>query len=60
MEEIIMNKKQYIIPEVEVVEIKTNQLLMTSKMDVLSGELEDSGDILSREYEFDGENEFDE
>ena len=53
-------KKQYIIPVAEVVEIKTNQLLMTSKMDVLSGELEDSGDILSREYEFDGENEFDE
>ena len=48
MEEIIMNKKQYIIPEVEVVEIKTNQLLMTSKMDVLEDdefELE-SEDIL--------------
>ncbi len=43
-----MNKKQYIIPEVEVVEIKTNQLLMTSKMDVLEDdefELE-SEDIL--------------
>jgi hypothetical protein len=46
-------KKQYIIPVAEVVEIKTNQLLMASKMDVLSGELENSGDILSREYEFD-------
>ena len=46
-------KKQYIIPVAEVVEIKTNQLLMASKMGVLSGELENSGDILSREYEFD-------
>ena len=46
-------KKQYIIPEVEVVEIKTNQLLMTSKMDVLDGELENSGDILAPEFEFD-------
>ena len=46
-------KKQYIIPEVEVVEIKTNQLLMVSKMNVLGGELENSGDILSREYEID-------
>ena len=53
MEEIIMNKKQYIIPIVEVVEIKTNQLLMTSKMDVLDGELENSGDILAPEFEFD-------
>ena len=48
-----MNKKQYIIPEVEVVEIKTNQLLMTSKMDVLDGQLETSGDILAPEFEFD-------
>lgn len=46
-------KKQYIIPVAEVVEIKTNQLLMASKMDVLDGELENSDDILSREYEFD-------
>ena len=46
-------KKQYIIPVAEVVEIKTNQLLMASKMDVLSGELENSDDILSREYEID-------
>ena len=46
-------KKQYIIPEVEVVEIKTNQLLMTSKMDVLGGELENSEDILAPEFEFD-------
>lgn len=48
-----MNKKQYIIPIVEVVEIKTNQLLMTSKMDVLGGELESSEDILAPEFEFD-------
>ena len=48
-----MNKKQYIIPVAEVVEIKTNQLLMASKMNVLGGELENSGDILSREYEID-------
>jgi len=46
-------KKQYIIPEAEVVEIKTNQLLMASKMDVLDGELDNSGNILSREYEID-------
>ena len=44
-------KKQYIIPEAEVVEIKTNQLLMTSTMTVNStNELENSSDILSREY----------
>ena len=46
-------KKQYIIPVAEVVEIKTNQLLLASKMNVLGGELENSGDILSREYGFD-------
>lgn len=44
-------KKQYIIPEAEVVEIKTNQLLMTSTMSVDStNQLENSGEILSREY----------
>ena len=42
-----MNKKQYIIPIVEVVEIKTNQLLMTSTMSVDStNELENSSEIL--------------
>ena len=46
-------KKQYIIPVAEVVEIKTNQLLMTSKMDVLDGELENSGDILAPKGNFD-------
>ena len=46
-----MNKKQYIIPVAEVVEIKTNQLLMTSTMSVDStNQLENSSDILSREY----------
>jgi len=40
-------KKQYIIPVAEVVEIKTNQLLMTSTMSVDStNELQDSGEIL--------------
>ena len=46
-------KKTYIIPEAEVVEIKTNQLLMASKMDVLGGELENPGDILAPEGNFD-------
>ena len=47
MEDIIMNKKQYIIPVAEVVEIKTNQLLMTSTMSVDStNELENSSEIL--------------
>lgn len=49
-------KKTYIIPVAEVVEIKTNQLLMASKMDVLDGEL-DASDILSREDDFDFEDE---
>ena len=52
-------KKQYIIPVAEVVEIKTNQLLMASKMDVLDGELENSSDILSRETDM-NEDFFDE
>ena len=43
-------KKTYIIPTAEVIEVKINQLLMASKLNVLSGELENSGDILSREY----------
>ena len=51
-------KKQYIIPVAEVVEIKTNQLLMASKMDVLDGELDASG-ILSRETDM-NEDFFDE
>ena len=50
-------KKQYIIPVAEVVEIKTNQLLMASKMDVLDGELE-SGEILSRECDFDDDEDY--
>jgi len=40
-------KKTYIIPATEVVEIKISQLIMTSQMDVLDGELE-SEEILSR------------
>jgi hypothetical protein len=51
-------KKQYIIPEAEVIEVKTNQLLMASTsskhMDVLDDdELENSNEILSRKYVFD-------
>ena len=46
-------KKQYIIPEAEVIEVKTNQLLMASKMNVLGGELENSSDILAPEGNFD-------
>ena len=51
-------KKTYIIPTADVVEIKVNHLLMTSTMDVISGEIENSGDILSREDDFDEEDEF--
>ena len=40
-------KKTYIIPATEVVEIKVCQLIMTSQMGVLEGELE-SEEILSR------------
>ena len=50
-------KKTYIIPTADVVEIKVNHLLMTSSMDVISGEIENSGDILSREMEFDEDEE---
>ena len=47
-------KNQYIIPVAEVVEIKTNQLLMTSTMSVnTTEELENSSDILSREGDLD-------
>lgn len=52
-------KKAYIIPSVEVVEVKASQLLMASKMDVLSGELETPGSILSRESIWDEEEEWD-
>ena len=50
-------KKTYIIPTADVVEIKVNHLLMTSSMDVISGEIENSGDILSRDMEFDEDEE---
>ena len=51
-------KKAYIIPVAEVVEIKANQLLMASKMDVLDGEITTSGEILSRECDFDDEEDY--
>ena len=51
-------KKIYIIPVAEVVEIKANQLLMTSNMDVLDGEITTSGGILSRECDFDDEEDY--
>jgi hypothetical protein len=51
-------KKAYIIPVAEVVEIKANQLLMTSNMDVLDGEITTSGGILSRECDFDDEEDY--
>ncbi len=52
-------KKTYIIPTADVVEIKVNHLLMTSTMDVISGEIENSGDILSREVDMGDEDDFD-
>ena len=52
-------KKTYIIPTADVVEIKVNHLLMTSTMDVISGEIENSGDILSREVDMNDEDDFD-
>lgn len=49
-------KKTYIIPTADVVEIKIHQQLLTaSSMDVISGEIEDSGDILSREVDLEDE-----
>ena len=50
-------KKTYIIPTADVVEIKVNHLLMTSSMDVITGEITDSGDILSREMDIDEDEE---
>ena len=52
-------KKTYIIPTADVVEIKVNHLLMTSSMDVISGEIENSGDILSREVDMGDEDDLD-
>ena len=49
-------KKTYIIPTADVVEIKIHQQLLTaSSMDVISGEIENSGDILSREVDMEDE-----
>ena len=50
-------KKTYIIPTADVVEIKVNHQLLTSSLTVLDGEIENSGDILSREMEFDEDEE---
>jgi len=41
-------KKTYIIPTVEVVEVKTIQILMTSTLGVDSSQELNSGEILSR------------
>ena len=51
-------KKTYIIPESEVVEIKINQLLMTSALDLIDSgnvadELDDPSDFLAPEGNFD-------
>ena len=52
-------KKTYIIPTADVVEIKVNHLLMTSSMGLNSNpeDVLDEGDILSREMEFDEDEE---
>ena len=48
-------KKTYIIPTADVVEIKVNHLLMTSTMDVISGEIDmDDED----DFDFEDEEEF--
>ena len=46
-------KKTYIIPEAEVVEIKINQLLMTSTMTIDTTNELDASDILAPEGNFD-------
>lgn len=53
-------KKAYIIPLVEVVEVKASHLLMASRFDVYRNqELElESGEILSRESIWDDEEEW--
>ena len=51
-------KKIYIIPVAEVVEIKANQLLMTSNMDVLDGEITNASGFLSRDCDFDDEEDY--
>ena len=52
-------KKAYIIPLVEVVEVKASQLLMASKLDVDPSQELNSGEILSRESIWDEEEEWD-
>lgn len=49
-------KKAYIIPLVEVVEVKASHLLMASRFDVYQEEL-NSDEILSRESIWDDEEE---
>lgn len=53
-------KKQYIIPATDVIEIRVMQMLTTSGMEIITdqGEIENPGDILSREDDFE-EDDFD-
>lgn len=50
-------KKAYIIPLVEVVEVKASHLLMASRFDVYRNQELESGEILSRESIWDDEEE---
>lgn len=50
-------KKAYIIPLVEVVEVKASHLLMASRFDVYRDQELESGEILSRESIWDDEEE---
>ena len=46
-------KKQYIIPATDIIDGSVGQLLATSTLDVINDqEITDSGDILSREGDF--------
>ena len=46
-------KKQYIIPATDIIDGSVGQLLATSTLDVINDqEITDSGDILSREDDF--------
>ena len=46
-------KKTYIIPKADVIEVKTTQFLMASLTVNTTDELENSGDILAPEGNFD-------
>ncbi len=50
-------KKAYIIPLVEVVEVKASHLLMASRFDVYRNQELESDEILSRESIWDDEEE---